>query len=261
MPSGTILDAYVHSAPSAQNAIDIFKGEWASRFPAALATPVDAGGIPLFEDGRIVWAINELGGIQGNRILELGPLEGGHSYMLELYGAASVISIEANTRAYLKCLIAKELLDMKRVKYLCGDFIEYLKAGTEQFDMIMGSGVLYHMRNPVELLSLLASRTNRLYLWTHYFDPLIAKDPNLRHKFPSRAPADVNGFAHTLYRQEYQVSLNHAGFCGGSEDYSHWLSRADLLNCLTYLGFTDVRVAHEQPDHPHGPCLSVVATK
>src|SRR5215212_97505 len=174
MPSGTILDAYVHSAPSAQNAIDIFKGEWASRFPAALGTPVEAGGIPLFEDGRIIWAINELGGIQGNRILELGPLEGGHSYMLELYGAASVISIEANTRAYLKCLIAKELLDMKRVKYLCGDFIEYLKTSAEQFDMIMGSGVLYHMRNPVELLSLLAGHTNRLFLWTHYFDPCIA---------------------------------------------------------------------------------------
>lgn len=261
MPSGSILDAYVRNAPSAQNAIDIFQGEWASRFPAALGEDVQAGGIPLFEDGRIDWAFNELGGIQGNRILELGPLEGGHSYMLELYGAASVISIEANTRAYLKCLISKEILDMKRVRYLCGDFIEYLKATAEQFDTILATGVLYHMRNPVELLSLLASHTNRLVMWTHYFDDAIERDPHLRHKFPSREPAEFNGIHHTLYRQEYQVSLNQAGFCGGSEDYSNWLSRADLLHCLASLGFKDVRVNHEQPDHPHGPCLSLVAMK
>lgn len=261
MPSGNILDAYVRTAPSAQNAIDIFKGEWASRFPAALETPVEAGGIPLFEDGRIVWAIHQLGGIQGNRILELGPLEGGHSYMLEQYGAASVISIEANTRAYLKCLIAKELLAMQRVRYVCGDFIEYLKGTSEQFDMILSSGVLYHMRNPVELLSLLASHTNRMYVWTHYYHASIETNPNLRHKFPSRSLADAGGFVHTLHRQEYQVSLDHPGFCGGNEDYSNWLSREDLLRCLSHLGFTDVRVDHEQLDHPHGPCLGLVAMK
>jgi hypothetical protein len=261
MRSGGILDAYVRSAPSPQNAIDIFKGEWSSRFPAALGVPVEAGGIPLFEDGRIHWAVEQLGGVSGLRILELGPLEAGHSYMWEAHGAASIIAIEANTRAYLKCLIAKELLDMKRVKFLCGDFIEYLKAPAEQFDVICASGVLYHMQNPVELLSLISNNTDRLFMWTHYFDPSLQTNPALRHKFPSRTAAEVNGFAHTLYRQEYQVSLAQPGFCGGNEDYSNWITRSDLLNCLTYLGFKDVRVAHEMPDHPNGPCLSFVALK
>ncbi len=97
MPTGSILDAYVRSAPSAQNAVDIFKGEWASQFPAALTVPVQAGGIPLFEDGRIIDAIQQFGGVEGMRVLELGPLEGAHSYMMELYGAASVTAVESNT--------------------------------------------------------------------------------------------------------------------------------------------------------------------
>jgi hypothetical protein len=151
---------------------------------------------------------------------------------------------------------------MKRVKYLCGDFVEYLKTSPEQFDLIVSSGVLYHMRNPVELIALLASHTNRIFMWTHYYeDSRIKSDLNLRHKFPSRSLVEVQGFSHTLYRQEYQVSLNVAGFCGGSENYSSWLTRTDLLNALSHFGFKDVRIEHEQLDHPHGPCFSLVATK
>lgn len=261
MPNGGILDAYVHSVPSPQNAIDIFKGEWSSQFPMAYVPSMQAGGIPLFEDIRIIWAIQQLGGIGGQRILELGPLEGGHTYMLEHYGAESIVAIESNTRAYLKCLITKEILGLKRVKFLCGDFIEYLKSTPEQFDFILSSGVLYHMLNPVELLSLIAAHTSRIYLWTHYFDESIRSNVHLRHKYPSSDVVEQNGFRHTLYRQEYQVSLNRPGFCGGNEDFSNWLSRSDLLACLTYLGFKDVRVAHEMPDHPHGPCISVLAIK
>jgi hypothetical protein len=261
MPSGSILDAYVRSAPSAQNAVDIFKGEWASRFPAALGIPVEAGGIPLFEDGRITGAIEQLGGVAGMRVLELGPLEGAHSYMLELYGAASVTAIEANTRAYLKCLITKELLNLQRVKFLCGDFVEYLKATSERFDLILANGVLYHMRNPVELLSLLARHTNRVNMWTHYYDDRVQSDKHLRNKFPSSAAAEVDGFRHSLFRQEYQVSLGAPGFCGGSEEYSNWLSRSDLLSCLSHFGFKDIRIDYEEPDHPHGPCFAIIATK
>jgi SAM-dependent methyltransferase len=80
-------------------------------------------------------------------VLELGPLEGGHSFMFERLGAREVIAIEANPRAYLKCLIIKELLDLRRVRFLCGDFLEYLRADGTDFDLVFASGVLYHMRN------------------------------------------------------------------------------------------------------------------
>ena len=69
MPS-EISERYVTSAPSSQNALDIFSGEWSSRFPGALAT-LNAGTVPLFEDPRVAWALAELGDMSGKSVLEL----------------------------------------------------------------------------------------------------------------------------------------------------------------------------------------------
>jgi predicted RNA methylase len=125
-----ILDQYISSAPSPQNALDIFKDEWSSKLPAYLYE-LESGSVPLFSDARIEWVVNQLGSFEHKTVLELGPLEGGHTYMLERFGAASITSIEANTRAYLKCLIVKEVLGLNRVKFLCGDFIEFLRNNQE----------------------------------------------------------------------------------------------------------------------------------
>jgi hypothetical protein len=85
MPTIATENPFVLAPPSVQNAIDIFAGEWASRFPSN-GPAVNAGTVPLFEDPRLAWAnetLRELTGhgFAGQRILELGPLEGGHTYM------------------------------------------------------------------------------------------------------------------------------------------------------------------------------------
>src|SRR5687768_5098242 len=131
--SADILDSYVHSAPSPQNAADIFKGEWSSRLPL---DGVESGGAGLFDDERIKWGVEQIGGVEGKTVLDLGPLEGGHSAMFEWMGAAEVVAVEANTRAYLKCLVTKELLGLKRVSFLCGDFVEYLRERPRRFDLV-----------------------------------------------------------------------------------------------------------------------------
>lgn len=253
-----ILDEYVTAAPSAQNAVDIFKGEWSSLLPP----PLTGGAIPLFADARVAWAATQLGGFAGQRVLELGPLEAGHSFMLEQMGAASITAIEANTRAFLKCLIIKEVLGLQRARFLCGDFVEYLRAGSERFDACLASGVLYHMRNPVELLSLLARVTDRLYLWTHYYDhEIISRAPHLKPKFPGATETEVAGYRHRLHRQEYQTALNWQGYCGGTAEHSHWLEKEAILGALRHFGFTDIRLSFEAPDHPNGPACAVVALR
>src|SRR5215210_6998671 len=98
-----ILEEYLTTAPSPQNAIDIFKSQWSCKFPEPFASCA-AGPVPACDDPRIHWALEELGGVEGARLLELGPLEAGHTYMLDRAGAESILSIEASTRAYLKCL-------------------------------------------------------------------------------------------------------------------------------------------------------------
>ena len=257
----SILDQYVKSAPSAQNALDIFKGEWASRLPGPLAQ-LRAGSIPLFEDPRIEWGVGELGGVKNKTVLEVGPLEAGHTYMLEHLGAASITSIEANTRAYLKCLIVKELLGLKRAHFQCGDIIEYLHTNQSKFDVCFASGVLYHMHNPVELLALLAKTSDRLFVWTHYYDAtIVSENPNLAHKFTSHVSATYDGFRHVLYRMEYKEALDYVGFCGGSSSYSHWMTYEDILACLSYFGFHDIRIGFQDPKHANGPCFAFAAIR
>ena len=261
-PGTSILNSYVRSAPTPQNALDIFKGEWASRLPAphdALA----AGSLPLFADARVSRFLAEIGGVAGKTVLELGPLEGGHSYMLDRAGAARVVSIEGNTRAFVKCLIVKELLGLPNVQFQCGDFIAYLRATDQRFDACVASGVLYHMQNPAELIALLAAHcTGHVYFWTHYYDAtLIARHSKTSHKYPGSRQHTHLGFEHVLHVHEYQRALDQQSFCGGSAPTSCWMTKDDILRALEFFGFSGVRVLGDQPDHPNGPAFEVMAAR
>jgi hypothetical protein len=55
--------------------------------------------------------------------------------------------------------------------------------------------------------------------------------------------------------------MSAAGFCGGPAEGPRWMEREELLALLGRLGFDDIRVAHEAPDHPQGPALSIMAQR
>jgi hypothetical protein len=126
--------------------------------------------------------------------------------MLEKLHASRIVAIEANTRAFLKCLIIKELLGLQQMRFLCGNFVEYLRQDEENFQICLASGVLYHMQNPAELIALLARRcSEHLFMWTHYYEPtIISANPLVSPKFIGSIDNEYRGFHHTLYRQEYQ---------------------------------------------------------
>src|ERR1700751_3232798 len=103
----TLRSSYFTTAPSAQNAIDIFEGEWHTSLPGE-HDALRAGKVEFFKDPRLAWAFDQIGDLTGKHALELGPLAGAHTYMLEQAGCASGLSIEGNPRAFLKCLLLKE---------------------------------------------------------------------------------------------------------------------------------------------------------
>jgi hypothetical protein len=74
LPGLDVKADYISSLPFAQNSLDIFKGEWASRMPPSYQNP-NAGNAGLFEDGRIIWLGERLGKL--DQMLECGPIEGG----------------------------------------------------------------------------------------------------------------------------------------------------------------------------------------
>ena len=260
-PAPGILEAYVRAAPSAQTVIDIFKGEWSSRFPPPLEAAT-GGSSPLFEDGRIAWMLEQFGGLGGQRVLELGPLEGGHTYMLERAGAAAITAVEGNTRAYLRCLVVKELFDLRHSSFLCGDLMEYLRSTDDRFDVCVASGVLYHMLNPAEMIDLCGRVSNRLFLWTHYYEAsVIDANPRIKAEFSGSQTVTYRDFQHSLYRHHYGETLGWTGFCGGANPHSSWMTKEDIVACLDHFGWTIVATGFDARDHSHGPSFALVAKK
>jgi hypothetical protein len=254
-----VLDEYVMQSPSDQNALDVFAGEWSSELPAEWKR-LRAGHVRLFEDDRILWATEQMGGFRNRTVLELGPLEAGHTYMLESLGADSIVAVEASRRAYLKCLVVKEIVGLKRSRFLLGDAVSFLRHDGTRFDVCLASGVLYHMQNPAELIHLIAMRSEWLVLWTHFYDAgIIGAKKTLSDKFVGSVKRSYRGFDHTVHEYAYKDALGWAGFCGGGRSRSYWMSRDDILRCLAFFGFDDVRVGCEEPDHPNGPAFLVVA--
>lgn len=251
-----ILDSYVKTAPCAQNAVDVFKGEWSSILPAE--ADADSGGRALhFDDGRLTWFLEQIGGVAGKSVLELGPLEGGHSWMCERAGAASVVAVEANTRAYLKCLVTSQILGMSRTRFLLGDFVEFLQKTDQTFDVALACGVLYHMRQPAELIDLLSRHCRELFVWTHYHDPVRADaDAVLARSMGEVEEHHHGSFSARTTRRIYGDALGWQGFCGGPAEFARWLTREDLMRAMDHFGFDVVATAFDQPDHPHGAAIA-----
>jgi len=258
--SASVLDQYVRSHPSAQNAVDLFAGEWSSALPAHVG--VTAGSVALFDDGRVRWIIERTGGVDGRSVLELGPLEGAHTTMLEAAGAR-VTAIEANSRAFLRCLVVKEILPLRSARFLLGDFVSFMEDTEDRYDLVLASGVVYHAPDPLRMLAAIAQVTDRVGIWTHYYHPqLIAGDEWAARLFRS-APftGSLAGVDVTLHRREYRESLECSGFCGGPEESAVWMELDDIVAVLRALGFDRVDVTDDDHHHLHGACALLYAER
>ena len=200
------------------------------------------------------------GGVTGRDVLELGPLEGGHSYLLDRLGAKSVTAIEANPRAYLKCPVAKETFGMPRTHFLLGDALVHLRTTEEHYDIGIACGILYHLTNPVELLELLGQRCDVIFLWTVFHDAeFVAENSVPGAKFSEVLDREHAGFKHKVHRFNDGPSLAWKGFCGGGDVFSYWMERPEILAALERFGFSEIR--WEQQPNVHGSALTLVARK
>jgi hypothetical protein len=247
-------------APSPQTAVDLIGTGWASHLPLA---GVRSGQAELFNDARVEWAIDALGSVSDARCLELGPLEGGHSYMLERAGARQVVAVEANKDAYLKCLIVKETLGLQRCSFLCGDAVSYLETTDEQFDVCWCAGILYHMVDPVALIDLVSQHASRLYMWTQYYEQSrLPADQQKGRPFLNGTVTEAvhAGYRHQLHRHEYGAATRLGGFWGGTRPFSNWMTLEGLIGALEHFGWSDIQTQIDE-DHPHGPAVNLVAVR
>jgi hypothetical protein len=257
-------DLFCSALPTPQTAVDLFAGQWSSQFPPPYERLTGAT-TQLFEDPRITWGVAQFGGVKDMGVLELGPLEGGHTYMLDQLGASEITAIEGNQHAFLRCLVAKEVLGMANARFLCGDFVAYLRDAVDhrrRWDLCLAVGVLYHQQDPVGLLELVAQVSDRILLWTHYFEAeILSRPPRLASDFAPPSTKTTGGFPHVLYRHEYGASVGSQTFCGGLRPWTSWMVRSDIVGALEHFGFEVVGVAFDDVDHPNGPAFCLAARR
>lgn len=238
--------------PSDMHSLTIFNNSWITSVPGAESI---TGNIPLCQDSRIQWLIDNKT-LQGMNVLELGPLEGGHTYMLEKIGGAIVTAIEANPQSFLKTLILKNYFKLK-AKILYGDFIKYLSEQIyKSFDLCVAVGVLYHMADPLSFLTNISKNFKRIFIWTHYFD---TKRMKFNESF-DREPYIIVNEGKEIIMHKHNYSRKDNRFLGGIDKYSFWLERESLLSYLKYSGFTNITLVSENT-HPTYPDVCLYAEK
>lgn len=245
---------YAAYAPSIQQTINLFEGEWSSQLPFANTV---SGSVELFSDSRIQWLIDKVGGVDGMNVLELGPLEGGHTTMLEKAGAASIMAVEGSREAFLKCLVVKELASLRRARFVFGDIDAALFESQERFDLIVASGVLYHLHDPLLTLQNMMARSDRIFIWSHF----VPENTRVATAFTGdvrvrREKSDQL----TYYTRSYLGAEKTAGFSGGAHQQAVWLNRDEVVSLMHRHGFS-VDIAFEEVDRPNGPAACLLALR
>lgn len=235
-------------APSNQTIADIFRGSWATDLNTACGVE-GTGSATLFDDVRIGMAASNLGRnnrFDGYNILELGPLEGAHSFQLERLGAAQVYGVEANTDAFLKCLLVKEMLNLKARFYL-SDVVSYLQQCQNNFDLVFCVGILYHMADPVELIKQICLHTSRCFVWTHYYDP----ESPMREGVRTPRIVDRNGFQTTYFERDYPT-MDGKLYLGGNRPQQAWLTQSEIIRTFAHFGMTEASILNDVKDYQLG---------
>jgi hypothetical protein len=241
-----IVVRYCEEAPSPQTALNIFRGAWKSALPPELGfrTGEQKG---FYDDARVHWVASLLpNGLRGLKILELGPFEAYDSLLFEQLGAESVLAVEGSNVNFLKCLVLKHAMGLK-THFVHGGFLKFFQSTNEQFDIIWASGVLYHSEAPLELLAQIGARTDKIFLWTHYYDDSLLATSH-REEFLPESNVTETRFdqSYLLHWRTYQLEKLKDGlpllYGRGQLPYSFWMEREDIIRMLKAMGFQSIRI-------------------
>ena len=246
-----IEDKFVASAPTNQHGVDCFPGLWYSKFPDAYE--VQGGDCLVFDDSRLEWGMQHFEPTNQWDVLELGPLEGAHGYYMEKNTPVrSITAVEANRHCWVKCLITKEITDLRRTRFLLGNFVEFLKGSTKQYELCLAIGVLYHMKDPLELLRFISRATDRSFSGPSW--------PGKANCGMAARGGAGRGIQSQGYVNDYAGGEALGSYIGGIENYAVWLTRESLVAALGHYGFTHITFGHEG-ENQFGKEATLVAYK
>ena len=197
---------------------------------------------------RRINALTQNFDLKNCRILELGCLEGVHTFMLQMLGAKQVLSIEGRAENFLKCLAIKNAFKLDRCKFLYGDVNEILPLLEGPFELCLAVGILYHLKDPLSIIYHLGQIAQSLFVWTHY----ATKD------FPRGQLREVN-YQGNVYRGKY-VKEDTTHYLSGLGTVSFWMLQDDIIRAVQDAGFTQIDFV-EKEQHENGPAITFLVRK
>lgn len=203
------------------------RGPWVTRF---VIKGVELGGNfdPSVGDrvGQLFQAFPEV-----RTILELGSLEGGHTFDLaQRPGVTRVLAAEARTANISKARFVQELLQVPNVEFVEVNLERADLTIFGSFDAVFCSGVLYHLPEPWKLISEIRRVSSRLFIWTHYVPEADA----------DIVVGELRGKEHLEGGPDEPLS--------GMSSKSLWLTLPSLMTVLKSAGFDSARILTNSPE-------------
>jgi hypothetical protein len=214
------------------------RGPWITRF---VLDGIESGGkFEALADHRIDQFFESFPNVR--TILELGSLEGGHTFALaRRSNVERVLGVEARAANIAKAKFVQELLHVPKVEFVEADLEKAKLDEFGTFDAVFCSGLLYHLPKPWKLIEQAPSVAPRLFIWTHYADA-------------SQADVTLNGLS-----GKYHYEGGKEEPLSGMSPKSFWLTLDSLQNVLASGGFDSVRILENDPKHINGPAVTIAA--
>jgi SAM-dependent methyltransferase len=209
------------------------RGPWVTRFRIGGRTY--GGKADLVDDGRIAQFAAAFP--EARSVLELGSLEGAHSFSLA-HRANRVVAVEGRRENIARAQFVQALLDVENVTFVEADLETTPLDRFGRFDAVFCVGLLYHLPKPWVLLDQLAGVAPNLFLQTHYAE---------------HAEATVDGMPGRTYREH-----GRADPLSGLSPESFWLTIPALTERLERSGYA-VEVLEADVSHRNGPIVTLAA--
>lgn len=200
------------------------------------------GNFDAMNDGRISQFFQYFPNV--GTILELGALEGGHSFALANRPVVKrVTATEGRPLNMEKALFLQGLLGAEKVEFLQVNLENFELSTLGAFDAVFCSGLLYHLPEPWKLIQRCAQVSPNLFLWTHYAGE-------------NEAEERLHGF-----RGKWHGEGGLGDPTSGLSKKSFWPTLGSLISMLTKNGFKTVHLIENELVHPNGLAVTVAATR
>jgi ubiquinone/menaquinone biosynthesis C-methylase UbiE len=178
------------------------------------------------------------------RVLDLACLEGQYGIEFALHGG-SVVGIEIRDSNIVKARYAQQELGLKDIRFIQDDVRNLSRANLGGFDIVICSGILYHLDVPdvFEFAQRIYEISDRLVV----IDTQIALSAQVT---VSNGGRTYSGLWYKEHDENADRAEKEADLWASIDNVkSFWLSHPSLCNLLSDVGFTSV-LRVENPDMP-----------